>query len=138
MPVRELILDFTLQKGDFTCGGTLTAHTADDMRVEFSYPKGLSYFNVAVTPEGVNAEVSENEDAALLEALPEDAPLKLLIAAVRTFVYEPREFERTADGRFTAEALLAGRRVEAVFTADGLPSEFRCEETELTVTFPAP
>ena len=134
-PVREFSLGFTLQKGAFCCGGTVTARGADDLRVEFGYPEGLSYFNVAVTPEGLRAGVAETEDAALLEALPEDAPLKLLIAALKTFVYYPQAFAPDREGRLTAEAVLAEKRVCAVFAQNGLPMEFRCEETGLTVTF---
>ncbi len=133
-PLREFTRDFTLTKGEFTCGGTVTCRAYDDIRVEFAYPEGLSYFNVSVTPEAMRAQIGDVSDALLLEELPANAALRLFIEALRTFVYTNVGFAQ-ADGARTCEAVLAGLTVRGAFSPDGVILRIDCDGNGLQAEF---
>ncbi|MBQ7688935.1 MAG: hypothetical protein IJT27_06930 [Clostridia bacterium] len=134
-PERAFQRAFTLTKDDFSCKGTVTCSAYDDLTVAFSYPEGLSYFNVRVSAEQMSAEVGDMSDALLLEELPEDSPIKLMVNAIRTFVFTNVGFTRCEDGAYACAAELAGLRVDGFFTADGALRSVACEENGLYIEF---
>ena len=134
LPDRDFTRSFTLTKGDFTCGGTVVCRAYNDIRVEFSYPEGLSYFNVRVTAEDLQAQVGDVSDALLLEELPEDSALKLFVNALRTFVFTSVDYTEK-DGEVTCTATLAQLTLQGTFSPEGELRRIACEENGLTVEF---
>ena len=131
-PDRDFSRTFTLTKGDFSCGGTVTCRAYNDIRVEFSYPEGLSYFNVRVTEENLRAQVGDVSDALLLEELPEDSALKLFVNALRTFVFTTADFTKK-DGVETCGTTLAGLTLTGTFSPEGALLRIDCAENGLSV-----
>ena len=134
-PAASYRLRFEMTKGDFVCGGTAACADRDNIRLDFEYPEGLSYFNVALRPDGLTARIGDTEDAILPEALPAASPLRLLLDALRAFTYAPQAFTKNENGDFVCAGTFGDAETRGVFSPEGLPRAIECDAMGLSVAF---
>lgn len=134
-PVRDYVCGFTLTKGDFVCGGTVTCLSYDDVRLTFAYPEGLSCFNVRAGESGGVTETAGDTDTLFWEELPEDSALKLFLNALRRFTFTNVPFTRTAEGAYACGDAFADLTVRGLFSPTGDILKLECPENGLLIEF---
>ena len=110
--------------GERTLTGDMRIFAYNDIRFTFSAPEGLTFFTCTADETGLSTTVDGRADRIDYETLPDDAPMKLLPAALRKAVFENVPFTRT-DGGYETAAAVCGTTCFVAFDEAGLLTAIR-------------
>lgn len=136
-PARATGRAFTLTVGERTLTGELTILAYNDIRFTFSAPEGLTFFSCTADETGLATTVDGRADRIDYETLPDDAPMKLLPAALRKAVFENVPFTKT-DGRYETAAAVCGTTCFVAFDEAGLLTGARDADGAFSCVFSDP
>ena len=135
-PARATERAFTLTVGERTLTGAVRILAYNDIRFSFTAPEGLTYFSCTADETGLSTAVDGRADRIDYETLPDDAPMKLLPAALRKAVFENVPFTKT-DGGYETAVEVCGGSVTVAFDEAGLPTAVRDADGAFSCDFSA-
>ena len=106
-------------------------------RFTFSAPEGLTFFTCRADETGLATAVDGRADRIDYETLPDDAPMKLLPAALRKAVFENIPFTKT-DGGYETAAAVCGTTCFVAFDEAGLLTAIRDDGGAFSCVFSDP
>lgn len=133
-PPRSFTRGYLMTADGQTAEGTFEARSFNDLRFSFTGPAGLAYFSCKADETGLDAGVDVYTDRIDYDELPDDAPMKILPAALRRALFENVPFVKTENGYETTIEIGAGT-CAVRFDENGALTEVRDEKHKLDVLF---